>query len=240
MSLTSLLGLKNGGVAAVVGCGGKTSLIGVLAEENAHKRVLISTTTKIYPPEGVNCLPDLAACLTHIPQQGVQCMGILDEASGKLSGLPENALADIAKQYDLVLLEADGSRGLPMKGWRSGEPAVPPFCTHTIGVASIGALGLRVSERNVLREQLFRRLTGTGCGDTVSAETLERMICGGEGMFRNGVGELHIVVNQAEDEGSKQQSRDLLEMVCAGHPGRFAGLIYGSARQNVWHTYNGG
>ena len=103
---------------AVVGCGGKTSLIELLADRMRDKKVLISTTTKIFPPKmkDIVLFETLRQCEEHEPRTGVQCMGILNSASGKLEALPDSFLAAIKSRYDIVLLEADGSRGLPCKG----------------------------------------------------------------------------------------------------------------------------
>ena len=117
-SAGTLLGLEDKAIIAVIGCGGKTSLIASLANEYRHKKVLVTPTTKMFPIEGI------------------QCLGILNEASGKLEALKQEQLEAIIPQYDLVLLEADGSAGLPCKGWLADEPVVPAFCTHTIGVVT--------------------------------------------------------------------------------------------------------
>jgi len=50
MRYTDALGLMPGDVVSIVGSGGKTSLLWRLAEENRGRRVLVSTTTKMWFP----------------------------------------------------------------------------------------------------------------------------------------------------------------------------------------------
>ena len=50
MRYTDALGLLPGDVVSIVGSGGKTSLLWHLAEENRGRRVLVSTTTKMWVP----------------------------------------------------------------------------------------------------------------------------------------------------------------------------------------------
>lgn len=54
MELWELLGIRPG-LTAVIGSGGKTSLLRVLAQELSHRgTVLVSTTTRIMRPELVS------------------------------------------------------------------------------------------------------------------------------------------------------------------------------------------
>ncbi len=218
-TLTGALSLASGGVAAFVGCGGKTTLVALLAEENRHKSVLITPTTKMLPMQG--------------------SVGVYQAETGKLTSLPPEALARIVPMYDLALLEADGSRGLPLKGWRAYEPVVPPYCTHTIGVVTLAALGCPVTEENCLRLPEFERLTGIAAGETVTIAALTRMVCGAEGMFRQSAGAEYLVVNAVEDEAAEAHARALLRGIRAAYPGRFTATLYGSAHQNRWEIVTG-
>jgi hypothetical protein len=55
VTITEQLGLLDGGVVAVIGCGGKTSLIEAIALEAIALRpglkLIATPTTKIYPPK---------------------------------------------------------------------------------------------------------------------------------------------------------------------------------------------
>lgn len=233
----ALLTISDGpAIFAVVGCGGKTTFIGSLARASCGKKVLISPTTKIRPmtEPGVALCQTLDACKAHVPARSIQCLGISNGTSGKLEALPPDLLAAIAPGYDLVLLEADGSRGLPCKGWLASEPVIPPYCTHTVGIVTLKALGKPADERNVLRLPEFLKLTGLHRGDVILEQALARMVCGAEGMFRNAVGKQCLFVNQVEDEHAAAAARAFLLELRAHAPGRFFRLAYGSARSDCW------
>jgi len=225
-----------GSVVAVVGCGGKTSLIGLVAEGLRDRKVLISTTTKIFPPKmkDIALCETLEQCLEHEPRTGIQCMGILNSASGKLEALPEALLAELRTRYDIVLLEADGSRGLPCKGWLANEPVVPPYCTHTLGIVTMAALGKPADETTVHRLPEFFALTGVGEGRTITAAALEAMVCAPNGMFKNSAGIRHVIVNQVEDGAAASEARSFLQTIKEKYPARFDKLLFGSVHNDAW------
>lgn len=218
-SLTQMLQLTGRSIAAVVGCGGKTSLVRSLAEENQDRAVLISPTTQMYPMAG--------------------SVGVYRAETGKLTALPGEVLRGMTQHYDLTLLEADGSRGLPCKGWRADEPVVPAYCTHTIGVVTLRALGRTADEQSCLRLPLFLGLTGLAAGEAIILEALTRMVCAPEGMFRRRAGKCFLLVNQVEDAAGAALAREWLLSVREKHPGIFAGLLYGSLHAESWQLVKG-
>ena len=136
--LSSALSIAPGAVA-VIGSGGKTALIALLASELApHARVIVSTTTHIFPMEGMRTLDgeSAAAVRAALDEGGAVCLGILGE-DGKLTK-PNMALDEMLSLADHVLIEADGSKGLPLKAHAAHEPVIPDNA-RVIGV--IGADG---------------------------------------------------------------------------------------------------
>jgi len=235
-SIKCFLNISTGSVVAVVGCGGKTSLIELVADRLRDKKVLISTTTKIFPPKmkDIVLCETLLQCEEHEPRTGVQCMGILNRASGKLEALPEALLTQLQARYDVVLLEADGSRGLVCKGWLENEPVVPHYCTHTVGLITMGALGKPAGENTVHRLPEFFALTGVGEGQTITAAALEAMICAPAGMFKNSAGQRYVLVNQVEDDATAAIAMSFLQIIKEKYPARFEKLLYGSVRHDAW------
>ena len=220
---------------AVVGCGGKTTLIEALADEFRDRKVLISPTTKILPPHGniVNRVT-LEESSSHIPAAGIQCLGALNEATGKLEALPPPVLEGMIRQYDLALLEADGSNGLPCKGWREDEPAVPEYCDFTLGVVTPSAVGKPAGAETTLRLKEFTAITGLEAGRPITVQALARMVCAKDGMFRRNAGKLCVFVNGAEDAETAARAEELLRYIRRESPGRFSLLAYGSALRNEW------
>lgn len=230
--------LKAGGnhTFAVVGCGGKTGLIGCLARQNRGKKVLVTPTTHIYPMQGNDIIlcTTRAACLAHKPVPGVQCLGVLDETTGKLGPLPEKELEGLAAGYDLVLMEADGSAGLPCKGWKADEPVVPHFTGCTVGVLPITALGARAQAENVLRLPLFLKLTGLAEGDSITMPALAAMAMAPGGMFQHSKGKRALVINQADSGHGMEAARQLVGYIKERWPGLLCAMVAGSVQNNSW------
>ena len=104
------------GVTALIGGGGKTTAMYTLARELSPRgTVLCCTTTRILPPDHLPVLlsPGEEAVSAALADHGCACLGTPAE-NGKLSA-PELPMARLAALADYVLVEADGSRGLPVK-----------------------------------------------------------------------------------------------------------------------------
>jgi len=221
-------------VVAVIGCGGKSTFIETLAHECRDRKVLITPTTKMRPirREGFVLRLTTQECASHKALKGIQCLGALNETSGKLEALPPELLESMLSQYDIVLLEADGSQGLPCKGWLPDEPVIPHYCTHTLGIVTMDALGKPADSDTVLRLPEFTALTGLRKGNAINAGALTSMVCAENGMFRTGRGRQSIFVNKAENDTVLAEG--WLLNIKQTYPDRFACLAYGSALTNKW------
>jgi len=236
-TISSLLDISTGSVVAVVGCGGKTSLIELVAAQSTDKKVLVSTTTKTFPmiSEGVILCDTLQSSIKHEPRKGIQCLGQYNQRNSKLEALPEHILVDMIPHYDIVFMEADGSRWLPCKGWRDDEPVVPYYCTHTVGVVTMNALGKAAMGDIVHHLPEFLALTGLCEGETITEQALEDMVCKPAGMFKSSVGQRYLLVNQVEDDDTLGAAVSFLQTIKTKYPGRFKRLVYGSVHRDIWY-----
>lgn len=142
MELWELLGIRPG-LTAVIGSGGKTSLLRVLAQELSHRgTVLLATTTHIMRPDWcpfAATAAELRAGFTHSP---VVCAGSYNP-EGKLTA-PDFPGWQCAA--DFVLVEADGSKRLPAKAHAAWEPVLPPERNRTVCVFGASALGQPIQD----------------------------------------------------------------------------------------------
>lgn len=133
------------GITAVIGSGGKTTLLRILAEELSGT-VILTTSTHILPFAGIPLLvtDDIEQVRRALALHRVICMGT-PAADGKLTApaLPFSVLADAA---DYVIVEADGSKRLPLKAHASHEPVIPENTRKTVCV--VGASGLESRSNN--------------------------------------------------------------------------------------------
>ena len=212
MELWELLGVRPG-ITALIGGGGKTTAMYTLARELSRRgTVVCTTTTHIFPPEHLPVLSgsDLESLKTALEQHKCVCAGS-PAAEGKLSA-PVLSPAQLAELADYVLVEADGSRGLPIKAHLDHEPVIPDGTAMTVLLIGASGFGKPIRE-TVHRWETFCHLTGALPEDAVTVEDVSWLFA------TEGLGD-KILVNQAEESETIEQARRLAELsscpVCAG------------------------
>lgn len=131
-------------IIAVCGAGGKSTYIRKRAEQfvQAGKRTAVTTTTHIFDEsekEGSEAVSapkaELGGALLYrrdgIVYAGQRCEG---KETGKLAALSESAFAKLCMLFDVVLVEADGARHLPIKVPDAKREPVIPKHTNEIAV----------------------------------------------------------------------------------------------------------
>jgi len=205
-NLSSALGLGAREHIAIVGGGGKSTLLFSLARqlcEQGHK-VVTTTTTKVRLWEG-NQAPEtmyLPGGAWEDPlKEAVEKHGhvfVSREAlsSGKAAGIPKAAADAVfqASWLDYLLVEADGAAGRPVKVPGTHEPVIPDSTTMVIGVMGLDALGARTVEENVFRINEFRKMTGLKPGGEMTPEALVKVFTRPEGIFKGSPGKARRVV----------------------------------------------
>ena len=172
MPLAELLGVRPG-VTSVIGSGGKTSLLAVLARE-LPGTVVLTTTTHIlpFPDMPLVTSADARDVRAALAESRVICVGSQAEKNGKLV-TPELGIDALASLADYVLVEADGARRLPLKAHAAWEPVIPACSGRTILVLGASGLGHPVREK-VHRPELFCELAGCAPDDLATPELVAR------------------------------------------------------------------
>lgn len=198
--LTEAFGVPRG-VTCLVGGGGKTTLLLRLACElhESGARVIVSTTTHIFPPEGMRVLagesvPNVRA---ELETRGIVCLGVL-AADGKLAA-PMLSACEMANLADYVLLEADGAKRLPLKASAAHEPVIPEGTALVVAVAGLDGVGKSISEA-AFRPALYAELLGTNEAHIVSPEDVARVLASDQGQRKNvGSARFTVLLNKADD-----------------------------------------
>lgn len=141
MKIAALLQIGRG-VTAIIGGGGKTTLMEVLAEELSQKgSVILTTTTHIHRPAQYETLTDADEALVSavLSRSRVVCVG--EAAEDRKLRAPRLSIETLARLADFVLVEADGSKGLPLKAHEAHEPVIPPCAQRVVAVAGIDGIG---------------------------------------------------------------------------------------------------
>ena len=188
-------------IVAVVGSGGKTTYIREQAKKYLAqgKRVLVTTTTHMYAETDTlftNDATEIGACLQtkgycmagqreeqsgNFADDGVQQSESMRRPEGenrrlaKIRALPPDVLALAAQYADVVLVEADGSKGRPVKFPAAHEPVIPAGTDRIVIVMGFFAVGQMIGEA-CHRPELVCRCLGASPDHHLTEADLEKLV----------------------------------------------------------------
>ena len=227
--LRQALGLNGQRIICAAGGGGKTSLLFRLAEEyrSEGNKVLLATTTKMALPEEYGALDRTAEeIIAQMDRDGFVVAGTTWEGI-KMSELPPEIYRQVSERADIVLLEVDGSKRLPMKMPREGEPVMPEhydFLVTMLGLSGLGQPLEQVCHRWELAEESF----GWKGDRKASPQDAARLLAAGYDSFWKKTAGC-IFLNQADRSGeaaAREVAEDLSDFSC----------VWGSLAQRWYHT----
>lgn len=195
------LRLPEHAVISVVGAGGKTSLIFAWARElaDAGKSVVITTTTHMYRPE-------------RMEENGIRIVAADDpERPDKVTAPPPEVLDSLRDSADVVLIEADGSRRVPLKWPADREPVIPDYTDITVCVAGLSALGGKTADvvyNAAGLPERFRR-------EMVDMNLMHAIISSRDGGQKGVRGDFRVFMNQVDDDIDRLASAYRLQQIFA-------------------------
>ena len=137
-------------IVAFTGGGGKTSLIYYLAEKfsGEGKRVIITTTTHMaWEPERPFAVAEDAAGIRQLlDQYGYVTAAYHKAGQPKISGPDREILEKLSGLCDVLLVEADGAKRLPLKVPAQWEPVIPEIAEVVVGVIGLDCIGKNISD----------------------------------------------------------------------------------------------
>lgn len=230
--LSPLLGLADSQIITFIGGGGKTSLMNTLGKEFASHGypTLLTTTTHIMKPDFLSDesyienedLGQLANIFTNLKKNTLPLAAL---------GIPEKVvnsnvkwrspssdfcekIAEFSKKFSTknpykflkILCEGDGSKRLPIKLPKDGEPVFFPKTDTLIGVIGLSCLGKPIKE-TLFRYELLPNLTSLDnyfikslqSTDIVTTDFLYRLCLSEKGLRKNITSQKFcIIFNQAD------------------------------------------
>ena len=230
--LSPLLGLADSQIITFIGGGGKTSLMNTLGKEFASHGypTLLTTTTHIMKPDFLSDesyienenLGQLANIFTNLKKNTLPLAAL---------GIPEKVvnstvkwrspssdfckkIAEFSKKFSTknpykflkILCEGDGSKRLPIKLPKDGEPVFFPKTDTVIGVIGLSCLGKPIKE-TLFRYELLPNLTSLDnyfikslqSADIVTTDFLYRLFLSEKGLLKNITSQKFcIIFNQAD------------------------------------------
>ena len=188
------------GVVALVGGGGKTGLMYCLAAEARDRglRAAAMTTTRIWAPQAYCADADSCAQVWQAGDYAV--CGCAAPQPGKLMAPGDELYRFLLEQSDLLLVEADGARGMPCKAPAEHEPVLPDECGRVVAVMGMDALG-RPVEETCFRPELVCRLLGCGGEHRLTEDDMARILLNEEGSRKHVGGRAYsIVLNKCDND----------------------------------------
>jgi len=194
-SIIGALCLSSRELIALVGGGGKSSLMRVFVEEAGitGRKAIATTTTKVRSAEaeGIGSVvywDDEDVSFQKVFGQGPGLfIGREGVEGGKIGGIhPEAADRLFSKvPMDFLIVEADGAAGRPLKAPAAHEPVIPSSTTVVVAVIGLEALGKPVSGDLVSRMERFEAVTGLKPGEIISRESILPLFFLETGLFKN-------------------------------------------------------
>lgn len=218
---------KSPTVISLVGAGGKTSTIFWLANlfHAYGRRVFITTTTHMFLPD--TPWPILFCQQPAIlPDKGLLHPVIFGFRSWKASlnkaqGFSPAAIDTLASrsECDVILVEADGAHGMPLKAPDEHEPCIPESSCCVIAVMGGHLLGQKIGKSNVHRWSSFARVTGLDEDSCLKPKDLLRLVEHPEGAFKNAPSACQRVwfLNRYSQFENTDVERELFQSLTHGH-----------------------
>lgn len=216
-------------VIAVVGGGGKTSLIFRLMEElvASGKKVIVTTTTHMAyePHRPLASGRDLKLVRDNIEKYGYTMAAEILGEEKKLRSLPPEILTELKECCDVLLIEADGSRQLPLKVPAEWEPVIPEIADLVISVIGLDCLGkpIRQTAHRMERTSEFLKKSLDAPVTPEDVIKIAESICG---LFKNVEDRVYrVYLNKSDTLPDKEPAEEILRGLKESHTVAAAGSL---------------
>ncbi len=208
MNLKTALGVHSGEVIAIIGAGGKTTLMFSLAQEllTPSQLVITTTTTKIYPPNSKE------TCLVGFIQEKSNLKNLLDQCQDlphvtlvsqylkekrKLAGISPEVISQLKRfsEVENILIEADGAARRPFKAPRFPYEPVVPSCTDKV-IVMMGAevIGKPLTSEYVFRWEIASKLSELAWGKPLTIEAIQKILLHPQGLLATSPSQAEIIL----------------------------------------------
>ncbi len=233
---------------SLVGAGGKTTALFQLARQLSGARssaVIVTATSHLGTWQVSNAdrhiiakdINDIRPFLDNELRGVTLITGEIKEDRTSPIDMPtRNWLREKLKAGNIpLLIEADGSRQHPLKAPDSHEPPIPEFTDTVVVVAGLSAVGKLLTNDHVYRAEIFSGLGNLALNQTITSESIRRVIAHPQGGLKNipSAARRVVLLNQADSAELQSvggnMARELLD--------HFDTVIVGSLQQNALQTF---
>ena len=247
--LSHLIDLPTRPLISIVGAGGKTTTMYILASELARqgKRVITTTTTQIFLPEPhetdtLIISPDMQTLLNTLQSSWKRHRRITiartRDDRGKLLGFPPNRYILLLEQSaaDALIVEADGARHLMIKAPADHEPVIPPETNIALLLMSADAINQPLSGEIAHRPERIAEVTRINQGDLLTPDIIARLMTSERGALKAvpEAAKVYVLVTHATIE-NMDAIREISGLIKSSS--RITDVLY-SDQPGAWFTAN--
>ena len=209
-SFSKALNINKGDVITLVGAGGKTSILKILAEE-INKNVIITTTTHIQTLDDFSenkiiseNYGQISDDIVKIRKESNKKIFItskivkkLEDGKYKLKGFDPDWVDRIHFKFsdEIIIVEGDGAAMKSIKAPAAYEPVVPKSTSKLLAVMGLKDLGKEINKTNCHRVDKIKKLTSSS---VIDKELIIKIITDEKayGYYSDKVKDFIVVLNQ--------------------------------------------
>lgn len=213
------------GIVALVGAGGKTTVLTKLVEYGLlqGQPTVVTTTTKLYEsqvaqwkPYYGNTFMKAEEALKETIKKGKCGAWFSGIESTKVQSVDSRAIDDLYRLHQnwQILVEADGAKEKWLKAPKKTEPVIPSLTNMTIGIINLGMLGKPLNSEFVHNLDTVLELLQVSEGTKVTPSLLGQLVSHKQGLFQYSAGKkvLFCTGSDEVEESLVEQFLDYLSM----------------------------
>ena len=193
---------------SLIGSGGKTTTMYQLADELSElgKTVMVTTTTHTgIPTEGVVFnTGDIEDCPIFFGEETIMTVGSVVTHDGIQKLAPPKNMELLLEKTDIILVEADGAKGFPLKLMAGHEPVIPERTDLVIDCAGLQAIG-RTWQEGCFRFETCGEWLKKSPEEIITAEDVAAVI-----MKQKAAYPYYVVLNQADTAAEKALALEVI------------------------------
>ena len=180
---------------AFIGAGGKTTAMFQLARELSAKTPVIVTASAHLgvwqTPQAdkhlvVDSIESIERSLVELQDITLITGLVNNDRTKPVDEDVLNWLNRFCKEKSLpLLIEADGSRGKPLKAWAEHEPPIPEFVNQVVQVVGLTGMGKILNDSNVHRAEIYSSLSSLNIEEVITPEIATKILTHPQGGLKN-------------------------------------------------------
>ena len=242
LSLAKAIRAESSLCIAFVGAGGKSTAMFGLARELSGTVIVMATSHLGIWQISLADFHIIANDRESLNSTDLEKKGIIlitSEIEGERT-LPTNAelltwLHSYCRSQSIpLLIEADGSRQKPLKGWASHEPPIPEFVDHVVHVVGMSGLGKPLSDEHVHRAEIFTKLCDVKLGESITSDAITHLLVHSDGGQKNvpRSAKKTLLLNQADTPEIQSLAHTMVDDLLP----HFPSIIVASLENKVIHA----